>query len=187
MKRLTAKKNPTTKRKRLTAKEKTSRQKEKDSRLKKKPHDKKKKTHGKRKNLPVPTLSFLPWGHCYFFCREVILFCRARSLFLLAVRFFLSKWAIFFCRDSWQWTINASENTDVSNKKWLLTYRRQGSLSCSARSFSHIPAMTKSSADKLHRLNSFSQFRRTTRNWSHSCISRLTGITPTHAFINFFQ
>ena len=32
-------------------------------------------------------------------------------------------------------------------------------------------------------LNSFSQFRRTTRDWSHSCISPLTGIAPTHAFI----
>ena len=28
-----------------------------------------------------------------------------------------------------------------------------------------------------------SQLRRTTRDWSHSCISPLTGIAPTHAFI----
>ena len=35
-------------------------------------------------------------------------------------------------------------------------------------------------------LNSFSQFRRTTRDWSHSCISPLTGIAPTQTFINFF-
>ena len=36
-------------------------------------------------------------------------------------------------------------------------------------------------------LNSFSQFRRTTRDWSHSCISPLTGIAPTQTFINFFS
>ena len=35
-------------------------------------------------------------------------------------------------------------------------------------------------------LNSFSQFRRTIRDWSHSCISPLTGIAPTQTFINFF-
>ena len=34
-------------------------------------------------------------------------------------------------------------------------------------------------------LNSF-QFRRTIRDWSHSCISPLTGIAPTQTFINFF-
>ena len=34
--------------------------------------------------------------------------------------------------------------------------------------------------------NSFSQFRRTTRDWSHSCISPQTGMAPTHAYINFF-
>ena len=35
-------------------------------------------------------------------------------------------------------------------------------------------------------LNSFSQFRRTIRDWSHSSISPLTGIAPTKTFINFF-
>ena len=34
-------------------------------------------------------------------------------------------------------------------------------------------------------LNSFSQFRRTIRDWSHSCISPLTGIAPTQTFNNF--
>ena len=43
------------------------------------------------------------------------------------------------------------ENTDESNKKWP-TYimKRRQSLACSARSFSDIPAMKKSSADKTH-------------------------------------
>ena len=73
-------------------------------------------------------------------------------------------------------------------KKEMATYitKRRQSLSCSARSFSDIPAMKKSSAAKLHWQNSFSQFRRTTREWSHSCISLLTGMAPTHAYINFF-
>ena len=35
-------------------------------------------------------------------------------------------------------------------------------------------------------LNSFSQFKWTIRDWSHSCISPLTGIAPTQTFINFF-
>ena len=35
-------------------------------------------------------------------------------------------------------------------------------------------------------LNSFSQFRRMTRDWSHTSISPLTGIAPTKTFINFF-
>ena len=35
-------------------------------------------------------------------------------------------------------------------------------------------------------LISFSQFRRTIRDWSHSCISPLTGIAPSQTFINFF-
>ena len=72
------------KRKNLAAKEKDSRQKEE-------PYDKKEKTHGKRKNITAKeknltakrkdsrqkkknllalTLSFMPWGHCYFFRRE---------------------------------------------------------------------------------------------------------------------
>ena len=76
------------KRKNLAAKEKDSRQKEE-------PYDKKEKTHGKRKNITAKeknltakrkdsrqkkknllalTLSFMPWGHCYFFRREVISF-----------------------------------------------------------------------------------------------------------------
>ena len=38
----------------------------------------------------------------------------------------------------------------------------------------------------IYWLNSFSQFRRTIRDWSHSCISPLTGIAPTQTFINFF-
>ena len=67
-----------------------------------------------------------------------------------------------------------------------ITKRRQ-SLSCSARSFSDIPAMKKLSAAKLRWQNSFSQFRRTTREWSHSCISLLTGMASTHAYINFFS
>ena len=65
--------------------------KEKDSRQKEEPYDKKEKTHGKRKNITAKeknltakrkdsrqkkknllalTLSFMPWGHCYFFRRE---------------------------------------------------------------------------------------------------------------------
>ena len=45
------------------------------------------------------------------------------------------------------------ENTDESKKKWLLTQRREGRVYLvqwgpSARSFSDIPAMKKSSADK---------------------------------------
>ena len=36
-------------------------------------------------------------------------------------------------------------------------------------------------------LNSFSQFRRTIRDWSHSFISPLTGIAPTQTFINIFS
>ena len=35
-------------------------------------------------------------------------------------------------------------------------------------------------------LNSFSRFRRMTRDWSHTSISPLTGIAPTKTFINFF-
>ena len=75
--------------------------KRKDSRKNERPRGRKKKTHCKRKNLPVPTLSFMPRRHCYFFCREVIslavslllLICLegysfCREVFSLAVRFF---------------------------------------------------------------------------------------------------
>ena len=32
-------------------------------------------SHGAPRQLvPAPTPSFMPWGHCYFFCREVISF-----------------------------------------------------------------------------------------------------------------
>ena len=47
--------------------------------------------------------------------------------------------------------------------------------------------MKKLSAAKLRWQNSFSQFRRTTGDWSYSCISPLTGVAPTHAYINFFS
>ena len=66
--------------------------KRKDSRKNKRPRGKKKKTHCKRKNLPVPTLSFMPRKHCYFFCREVI--SLAVSLLLLICREGYS-----FCRE----------------------------------------------------------------------------------------
>ena len=74
-------------------------------------------------------------------------------------------------------------------KQEMATYitKRRQSLSCSARSFSDIPAMKKSSADKLRWQNSFSQFRRTTRDWSHSCISPQTEMDLTHTYINFFS
>ena len=67
-----------------------------------------------------------------------------------------------------------------------ITKRRQ-SLSCSARSFNDTLAMKKSSALKLRRQNSCSQFRWTTRDWSHSCTSPQTKMAPTHACINFFS
>ena len=67
-----------------------------------------------------------------------------------------------------------------------ITKRRQ-SLSFSAKSFSDIPAMKKSFAIKLCWQNSFSLFRRTTRDWSHSQYSPRTGIAPTHAYINLFS
>ena len=38
----------------------------------------------------------------------------------------------------------------------------------------------------LRWLNQFSQFRRTIRDRSHSCILPLTGMAPTHAFIYLF-
>ena len=38
----------------------------------------------------------------------------------------------------------------MSDKKWLLTLQKDGSLSSSARSYSDIPAMKKSSANKTH-------------------------------------
>ena len=87
------KKKPRGKRKRLTAKGRTLRQKGKDSRQKKKHHSKRKNLTAKRKdsrqkkkNLLALTLSFMPWGHCYFFRREVISF---------AVRLFLSPWVFY--------------------------------------------------------------------------------------------
>ena len=87
------KKKPRGKRKRLTAKGRTLRQKGKDSRQKKKHHSKRKNLTAKRKesrqkkkNLLAVTLSFMPWGHCYFFRREVISF---------AVRLFLSLWVFY--------------------------------------------------------------------------------------------
>ena len=57
-------------------------------------------------------------------------------------------------------------------KQEMATYITKGrqSLSCSARSFSDMPAIKKSSAAKLRWQNSFNQFRRTTKDWSHSCI-----------------
>ena len=54
------------------------------------------------------------------------------------------------------------------------------SLSCPMRQFSVTLPM------KELLLSSFSQFRRTIKDWNHSCISPPTGIAPTHAFIILF-
>ena len=69
------------------------------SRQKKWPRGKKKKTHGQRKNLSAPTLSFMPLGHCYFLCREVI--SLAASLLLLQWGYSFVLWGhcYFFCRE----------------------------------------------------------------------------------------
>ena len=83
------KKKPRGKRKRLTAKGRTLRQKGKDSRQKKKHHSKRKNLTAKRKdsrqkkkNLLALTLSFMPWGHCYFCRCEVISFAVSLVLIL---------------------------------------------------------------------------------------------------------
>ena len=74
----------------------------------------------------------------------------------------------------------------ISRNGYLYNEGRQ-SLSCAARSFSDMPAMKRSSAAKLRRQNPFSQFRRTTKDWSHSCISPLTEMAPTHVYINYWD
>ena len=48
-------------------------------------------SHGAPRQLvPAPTSSFMSWGHCYFFCREVI---------SLAVSLLLLPWSYSFCRE----------------------------------------------------------------------------------------
>ena len=53
--------------------------------------------------------------------------------------------------------------------------------------FSEVVQRYSGDEEVICRLNSLSQFRRTIRDWSHSCISPLTGIAPTQTFINFFS
>ena len=91
----------------VTAKEITSRQ-------KKETHGKKEKAHRKIKNLTEkikrlmakektsqpPRLSLVPWGHCYFFCREVISLAMSLLLlpwgFFFVVSLFSLPWGFFF-------------------------------------------------------------------------------------------
>ena len=54
------------------------------------------------------------------------------------------------CLEAEQWNINASENTDVSVKQEMVTYVAKGRQPFLFRSFSDIPAIEKSSADKTH-------------------------------------
>ena len=49
-------------------------------------------TDSQKKKPPSPyTLSFMPWGHWYFVCREVVSF---------AVSLFFLPWGFLFCRES---------------------------------------------------------------------------------------
>ena len=62
----------------------------------------KRKNIWQKKKPPSPyTLSFMPWGHWYFVCREVIflpsVFSFCRGVFYFAVSLFLMPWGFFFC------------------------------------------------------------------------------------------
>ena len=87
------------------------------------------------------------------------------------------------CLEAEQWSIKVKTPMCHTRNGYLPNEEKlRQSLSCSTRSFSDITAMKKSSADKPCWQNSFSQFRQTTKDWSHSCISPLTGMAPTYAY-----
>ena len=108
----------------VTAKEITSRQKKETHGKKEELHGKKEKAHSKIKNLAEKRkrlmakektsqpsrLSLMPWGHCYFFCREVISLAMSLLLlpwgFFFAVSLFSLPWGFFFCREVFPFAVN---------------------------------------------------------------------------------
>ena len=119
----------------VTAKEITSRQKKETHGKKEEPHGKKEKAHSKIKNLAEkrkrlmakektsqpPRLSLMPWGHCYFFCREVI--SLAMSLLLLPWGFFL-PWVFSLCREVFSFAVR------FFLLPWIFSFWPSGSSFC---------------------------------------------------------
>ena len=75
----------------------------------------------KEKTSQPPRLSLMPWGHCYFFCREVI--SLAMSLLLLPWGFFLS-WVFSLCREVFSFAVR------FFLLPWIFSFWPSGSSFC---------------------------------------------------------
>ena len=64
-------------------------------------------SHGAPQKLVLaPTLSFMPWGHCYcYFFRHMIISFAVR-FFYFVVSLFSKPWGFFFCRESFPFVVS---------------------------------------------------------------------------------